>query len=190
MTVPGNLYLALLHYPVQDKNGAVIASAVSNLDLHDIARAAKTYGAKALYIVTPLSDQRELVHRIVSHWTTGVGSEYNPDRRAALSLIKVTASLGAALDDVENEGAGVPVTVVTDAKPHPNNISFKRLEEILATGRPHIILFGTAWGLTREFIEGADYVLSPIMGHTEYNHLSVRSAAAIVLDRLLGKDRN
>jgi hypothetical protein len=158
--------LALLHYPVHDKNGDVIASAVSNLDL------------------------RELVHRIVSHWTTGVGSKYNPDRRAALSLIKVVASLGAALDDVENEGAGVPVTVVTDAKPHPNNISFKRLEEISATGRSHIILFGTAWGLTREFIEEADYVLSPIMGHTEYNHLSVRSAAAIVLDRLLGKDRN
>jgi hypothetical protein len=29
-------------------------------------------------------------------------------------------------------------------------------------------------------------VLAPIRGNTSYNHLSVRSAAAIILDRLLG----
>ena len=173
-----------------NKNGEVIASAVSNLDLHDISRAAKTYGVRTLYIVTPLGDQRELVHRIVSHWTDGVGAKYNPDRRDALVLIKVVSSLEDALDDIADQGDGRPVTVVTDAKPHPRNISYGELGEMITTGRPYILLFGTAWGLTQQFIEEADYVLTPIMGYTEYNHLSVRSAAAIVLDRLLGKDRN
>ncbi|MGW8301987.1 MAG: RNA methyltransferase [Desulfobacterales bacterium] len=30
-------------------------------------------------------------------------------------------------------------------------------------------------------------MLEPIAGKTDYNHLSVRSAAAIIFDRLLGK---
>ena len=60
-------------------------------------------------------------------------------------------------------------------------------EEMKRSKRPHLILFGTGWGLCEEVIDGADIVLSPICGETEYNHLSVRSAAAIVLDRLLGK---
>ncbi|MCP4687771.1 MAG: RNA methyltransferase, partial [Desulfobacterales bacterium] len=34
-----NLHLALLHYPVVNKNGEPVASAVTNLDLHDISRA-------------------------------------------------------------------------------------------------------------------------------------------------------
>jgi len=189
LTISGNLYLALLHHPVYDKNREVIASAITNLDLHDISRAAKTYGVRALYIVTPMSDQREFVGRIVSHWTEGVGASYNPDRGDALGLIRVVASLKAAMDDIANQGEGMPVTVVTDAKPHPQNISYDHLSRMLGTGQPHVLLFGTAWGLTRECIEEADYVLSPIMGTSEYNHLSVRSAAAIVLDRLLGRDR-
>lgn len=187
MTASGNLYLALIHHPVYNKNGEVIASAVSNLDLHDISRAAKTYGVQAFYIVTPLEDQRELVERIMSHWTEGVGARYNPDRREALRLIRVAVSLDAVLDEIASKGKGVPVTVVTDARPNPRNISYGALAEMLGGKDPYLLLFGTGWGLTREFIDKADYVLAPIMGHTGYNHLSVRSAAAIVLDRLLGR---
>jgi hypothetical protein len=33
----------------------------------------------------------------------------------------------------------------------------------------------------------ADYVLDPVLGNTDYNHLSVRSAAAVILDRVFGK---
>jgi len=187
LTASGNLYLALIHHPVYNKNGEVIASAVSNLDLHDISRAAKTYGVQALYIVTPLEDQRELVERIMSHWTEGVGARYNPDRREALRLIRVAVSLDDVLDEIASNGKGVPVTVVTDARPNPRNITYGALAEMLGGEHPYLLLFGTGWGLTREFIDKADYVLAPIMGHTGYNHLSVRSAAAIVLDRLLGR---
>ncbi len=178
--------MALLHYPVYNKRGEVIASAVSNLDLHDISRAAKTYGIEAFYVVTPLVDQRELIKRITSHWINGAGGKYNPDRKEALELINVAASFDDVVSHISNNGRGRLVTVVTDAHAHRENIDCDRLSEILNTGKSLLLLFGTAWGLTREFIEKADYVLAPITGPTAYNHLSVRCAAAIVLDRLLG----
>jgi len=34
----------------------------------------------------------------------------------------------------------------------------------------------------------ADAALEPIVGPTEYNHLSVRSAVSIILDRLRSQD--
>jgi hypothetical protein len=92
------LYVALIHYPVVDKNGDIIASAVTNLDLHDISRAAKTYGLKSFYVVTPLEDQKELVERIISHWTDGLGATYNPKRRSALELIRVKDSFSEVLE--------------------------------------------------------------------------------------------
>jgi len=188
LKVPDNFYLALIHHPVYDKNGAVIASAVSNLDLHDISRAAKTYGVRAFYIVTPLEDQRRLVERIVSHWTEGAGGDYNPDRRDALELIRVAASLEDVRDEIARNGGGMPVTVATDAKPHPRSISYDAMREMIKGEHPYLLLFGTAWGMTPEYIDQLDHVLAPIMGHSGYNHLSVRSAAAIVLDRLFGRD--
>jgi hypothetical protein len=189
LTVSNNLYLALIHHPVYNINGEVIASAVSNLDLHDISRAAKTYGTGAFYVVTPLEDQRRLVEQIVSHWTEGLGAKYNPDRCEALRLIKVAVSLDDVRDDIARNGECAPATVVTDARPHARNISYDALAEMIKGEHPYLLVFGTAWGLTREFIEEADYVLAPIIGRSGYNHLSVRSAAAIVLDRLLGQDR-
>ena len=48
-----NLMVALVHHPVVDKNGDTIAAAVTALDLHDIARAAKTFGVDTLYLVSP-----------------------------------------------------------------------------------------------------------------------------------------
>ena len=61
-----NVSIALVHYPVYDKNRQVVATAVTNLDLHDIARAARTYGLFRYYVVTPVSEQRELAERIGS----------------------------------------------------------------------------------------------------------------------------
>lgn len=189
MTAADHFYLALIHHPVYDKNGAVIASAVSNLDLHDISRAAKTYGVQAFYIVTPLEDQRRLVERIVSHWTEGAGGDYNPDRKEALELIRIADSLEDVREDIARNGGGVPATVVTDAKLHPSSISYAAMKEMIRGKRPHLLLFGTAWGMTPEYINQADHILAPILGQDGYNHLSVRSAAAIILDRLFGEDR-
>ncbi len=181
-----NLYVALTHYPVVDKRGDVIAAAVTNLDLHDIARAGKTYGVKSFYVVTPLADQKALVLKIISHWTNGAGAVYNPARRSALELIKVKDTIADVAEDIKGIENLYPKTIVTCARPYPSSTGYKEFRDILKFGKPHLLVLGTAWGLAEPFISEADYILEPIMGPTEYNHLSVRSAASIILDRLLG----
>jgi len=182
------LYLALIHYPVLNKNGDTIVSAITNLDLHDIARAAKTYGVEAFYVVTPLADQKYLTERIVSHWITGAGAEYNPDRQAALEIIRVKETFREVVEDVRSNENGEPRTVVTSARYNGRGLKYAEFREMLRQGQnPYILSFGTAWGLSEEFMRAADYVLEPVRGNREYNHLSVRSAASIILDRLIGE---
>ena len=183
-----NLYVALTHYPVVNRNGGIITSAVTNLDLHDISRAAKTYGVRSFYVVTPLTDQKALVEKIVSHWTSGAGSRHNPARREALELICIKDSLDEVIEHIKTNGEGLPKTVVTCAKYRNKSINYGNFREMLQSGKPYLLIFGTAWGLSEEFIAKADYVLEPVRGHSDYNHLSVRSATAIILDRLMGSE--
>jgi hypothetical protein len=184
-----NLYLALTHYPVINKRGDIIASALTNLDIHDISRAAKTYGVKSFYLVTPLSDQKVLAKKIIAHWTGGAGAVYNPDRRSALELIKVKASMIDVIEDIKGIENSYPKTVATSARRFPSSIGYAEFRDILESGIPHLLIFGTAWGLAESLISEANFVLEPVMGPTGYYHLSVRSAAAIILDRLLGSGK-
>jgi hypothetical protein len=176
--------LALIHHPVVDKNGKTIAAAVTNLDLHDIARAAKTYGVEPFYVVTPLEDQQHLVTEIIDHWVTGVGARYNPDRRDALALIRLQPSLQAALEELQARWDAKPQVVVTSARMAESDLDWNGLRRLVAGEGPVLLLFGTAWGLAPEVIQAADYRLAPILGRNGYNHLSVRSAVSIVLDRM------
>jgi hypothetical protein len=183
-----NVSIALLHYPVYDKNRQVVATAITNLDLHDIARSARTFGLFRYYVVTPVAEQRDLAQRIGRHWVEGWGATYNPKRRAALELIRVTASLEDALAELEREFGRPARVVVTGAKGRPNSVSCAELaQRFRETDHPYLLLFGTGWGLTDEVFARADLVMEPIRGKGDYNHLSVRSAAAIILDRLLGE---
>ena len=182
-----NLHVALIHHPVVSKNGDTIASAVTNLDLHDIARTSKTYGVRSFYVVTPLEDQAELVDKIVAHWVTGAGGAYNPSRREALLLIRVKASYADVLADIRQTENVEPVTVATSARAKPPHLSFGAFRDLLDRGTPTVLALGTAWGLEQAFIEQSDHILEPIRGGTDYNHLPVRSAAAIILDRVLGR---
>jgi hypothetical protein len=43
------------------------------------------------------------------------------------------------------------------------------------------------WGLAPQALSLCTHVLEPVEGADGYNHLSVRSAAAVILDRLLGR---
>jgi len=181
-----NLYVVLTHYPVINKRGDIIASALTNLDLHDISRAARTYGVKLFYVVTPLSDQKVLAKKIIAHWTEGAGAAYNPDRRSALELIKVKDTIVDVAEDIKSIENSYPKTVTTCARRYPASIGYTEFRGILGSGLPHLLIFGTAWGLAESLISEADFVLEPIAGMTGYNHLSVRSAVAIILDRLLG----
>lgn len=182
-----NLYVALIHYPVINRLGDTIASAVTNLDLHDIARSARTYGVKAFYVVTPLADQVGLVKTIVSHWTEGPGSQYNPKRKEALALIRIADSLNGVIEDLNAQRIERPTIVATSARKRLGSISYEELGVKVKTGAPFLLLLGTAWGLSETIMETTDYWLSPLSGPGDYNHLSVRSAAAIILDRLLGR---
>jgi hypothetical protein len=183
-----NLYVALIHYPVVNKNGKVIASAITNLDIHDISRAAKTFGVRSFYIITPLEDQRALADRIVSYWVKGAGAAYNPMRNEALKLISIKPSMAEVMDDIQMDSGKRPEVVVTCARQQPRNLSYRAFQQQLKSGNPYLLAFGTAWGLSEDFIFDADYVLDPIIGNTAYNHLSVRSAAAIILDRLMRQE--
>ena len=180
------LYIGLVHYPVRNKNGDEIASAVTIFDIHDIARTAKTYGVKNYFIITPVEEQKYLTKRVILHWTEGFGSSYNPNRKEAVELIKVVDSIDEACRSIEKTEGIFPHTIVTGAKKTKRDISFKVGRNLLENGNPILLLFGTAWGLTDRIINGSDYSLASISGPTDYNHLSVRSAAAIILDRLVG----
>ncbi len=181
------LYAGLVHYPVYNKNKETIASAITTLDLHDLARVACTYGIRRLFVITPLEDQQELGKRILEHWINGPGASYNPHRRQALELVEITSSIEEAVSTIRAEEGEAPLTMATDASPKGNSvISFEYARKLINGQRPVFLLFGTAWGLHRKIFQEMDFVLEPVWGKTDYNHLSVRTAAAIIIDRLVG----
>jgi tRNA (guanine37-N1)-methyltransferase len=182
------VYVALLHHPVYDKNRQIVTTAVTNMDIHDIARSGRTYGIKGFYVVTPVKALQKLALKIIDHWERGYGSQYNTTRKEALALVRVKDTLDDVLIHVEQECGEKPRIIVTSARPGGERTSFAQVKDMLInTTHPFLILLGTGWGLTETIISQSDYVLEAIEGCTDYNHLSVRSAAAIILDRLLGR---
>jgi hypothetical protein len=178
------LALALVHYPVLDRRGDLVTTAVTNLDLHDIARTARTYGIIRYYVVTPVEEQQLLVARILGHWQEGFGAAYNPDRREALSLLATVATLEEALADWRTLAGAAALPVLTGAS-RSDGISFADCRS-LAQEHPLLLVFGTGWGLAPGLFEAGWLVLAPVRGTGDYNHLPVRAAAAIILDRLFG----
>jgi hypothetical protein len=182
-----DLYLVLLHHPVYDKNGAVVTTAVTNMDVHDLGRLARTFAVRAVYVATPVPTLKRLVERIIRHWDTGPGAAYNATRKEALALVRLAHDLDAAIADIERATGTVPRLVATSARNGVRRLGFAELRRRLAEpGPPELLVFGTGWGLTEDVLGRADDVLEPVHGLEGYNHLSVRSAAAIILDRLRG----
>jgi len=186
-TAKPNLAIALLHYPVYNKLREVVTTALTNLDLHDIARSSRTFGLDRFYIVTPSHDQRALAQRITGHWQAGWGASYNPDRKEALEIVRVCDTLAEAQAEYQAGFATTVRTVITGAATRPGSISCQAFRQMLGNSEtPYLLLLGTGWGLTEACFDAADHILEPIAGAGTYNHLSVRSAAAILLDRLRG----
>ncbi len=178
--------IALVHHPVLDGQGATVTSAVTNLDVHDLSRSARTFGCSDYFIVHPIAAQRDLVERIRAHWTEGSSGRRIPDRREALSLLRIVATLDDAFDAL---GGRAAVDVwVTAARTLGPALSFDEARGRLDRTTKHVlIVFGTAWGLAPSVVDAADALLEPIRSASgTYNHLSVRAAGAIALDRLLG----
>jgi len=176
----------LIHHPILDRERAVVTGAITNLDLHDIGRSAHTYGLSAYYVAHPIAAQRELAARIQEHWLIGSGSRRIPDRVPPMRNLRIVCNLDEAL---EKSGPGTELWV-TSAKGGERSLSFEAARERLHDGEnPVLIAFGTGWGLADEIMQRADFLLASIKGPRAdgFNHLSVRAAAAITFDRLLGQ---
>lgn len=188
MTRP--LAIALVHHPVLDSKGQIVTTAITNLDVHDLARSARTYGATNYFIVHPIQAQRDLVERICWHWKEGSSGKRIPDRKVALELVRAVGSLEEAISLLGGEEGRSSVDVwATAARNVGAAMAWREARSQLEShGKPVLIVFGTGWGLAPSVIRSADAILEPISAalDTQYNHLSVRSACSIVLDRLRG----
>jgi hypothetical protein len=255
------LFVALVHFPVTDRNGRIVTSAITSLDLHDIARSSRTYGVKAFFVVHPIPDQRTFAASVIDHWQTKYGRQFDSRRREALDLIRVVTDLDEAIVEIERMEGTRPTIVYTSARalaeterpreaptalvtaaasPHhhhpptllpdgaidasaapPSNqlstrsaasievgaetpaessqepgrtashtarLGYEDLRARLERndGPPVLLLFGTGFGMAPAMLERADLALPPVFGPGAYNHLSVRAAAGIILDRLRG----
>lgn len=179
-----NLYCALVHYPVFLGDRKTGATSLTNLDVHDIARCSRTYGVGGVAIVTPLADQQSILESIVHHWTEGPGGRSNPDRAEAFRLVWQVASVQEAIEQVEARTGQRPVLVGTSAR--DNGDATPQDVRAFLQERPVLLLFGTGHGLAPEVLNLCDAVLRPLRWMDSYNHLPVRGAVAITLDRILG----
>lgn len=177
--------LVLLHHPVVDRQAEVVTSAITNLDLHDIARSAFTYGVDRFYVAHPVEAQRTLALRVRTHWVDGSGARRIPDRKLAMTQLHVVASLDEAIAELE---APVELWATTAAEGDPR-LGYAEARARASQGEGTLLLlFGTGWGLAPSVFDRVSQVLAPIRSPRVdgYNHLSVRAAVAIILDRLLG----
>ncbi len=181
-------YLVLMHDNVLVQDGKIGTSSVTTLDIHDIARSCCTYGVKNYFLVTPLVDQHKIVETMLNFWH-GAGIDYNRGRAQAVDLVQLSQSLDQVIADIEKKEGKKPLLVATSAKQQGDasqRITFFDQDKVWVHDRPVLLIFGTAKGLSDELINRCDFLLLPIDGFTEFNHLSVRSAAAIILDRWMG----
>jgi tRNA (guanine37-N1)-methyltransferase len=181
-------YCALIHHPVLDRQGNEVTTSVTNLDVHDIARSSRTYGLAGYFVVIPIEAQHPVVQKIIDHWSTGAGTRRFPERTEAIGLVRIANTLDDAIASIEAEEGVAPRLVATSAKGGPDRRTCGEELETQATDpRPTLLLFGTGHGLSPTVLDRCDAILAPIEGPTPYNHLSVRAAVAITLDRLFGR---
>jgi len=179
------VYAALVHYPVYNREGDIVATSVTPLDVHDLGRLALTYGVKGYYITNPYEPQQRLVAEIIHHWRAGLGGDHSPHRKLALSRARGAADVTEVFDDVAARESEEPWVVATTARAWPGAAAIP--EAIAGAGsKPVLLLFGTGYGLTDDLLAAADAVLRPIAGDAAFNHLPVRAAMAIYFDRIFG----
>ncbi len=178
-----NLNVALVHFPVLNKHNNIVTTSVTLFDIHDIARSCATFGVHSFYIVNHAEKQHQVVQRVVNFWADGYGKEYNENRKEALDHVTTVSFWEDAKKDIENREGKKVVTIGTSARKFPHAIQYPTIQNDFKD-QPVLLLFGTGWGLANSITDKVDYMLEPIYGPTPYNHLSVRSAVAIILYNL------
>ncbi|MFH1438733.1 MAG: RNA methyltransferase [Pseudomonadota bacterium] len=189
MIAEANIWSALVHFPVLDKAGARVTTSVTNMDVHDLSRSSRTFELKGFFIVTPIGIHRQMVQKVAAYWQEPSCGNRTPSRKEALGLVAVADSIEAAAAVIEGEAGKKPDIIGTTAKRRKGAVPCTVMRKQISADpqRPRLILFGTGWGLSPEVLDACTAVLEPVEGAGDYAHLSVRSAAAIVLDRLLGR---
>ncbi|RLJ71369.1 hypothetical protein BCF55_1671 [Hydrogenivirga caldilitoris] len=185
-----NVSIALVHYPAMDKEGKLIVTSFTTMDLHDIARPARAYEVRSFYIVQPIDAQRLVIKRQIDYWLSEEGRAANPTRYEIVQLVRLKYTLEEVVEDIERERGKKPILVGTDARKYHKTIGYAELKrEIEDREREFLIVFGTGYGLPPDLMRTFEYILEPVYGAGDWNHLSVRNAVAIILDRLFSKNR-
>lgn len=163
------------------------------MDIHDISRSVRTFGVRRFYLVTPIQVQHELVGRILEHWQSELSLRYHPDRVEALKSVRLVHTFEEVKAKILSDTGMLPEVVLTDAQLKPNALSYSDYRrELKAPGRSQsvLLIFGTGWGVSEAFYPEVHRILEPVCGPEGpegYNHLSVRAAVGIILDRLFGQ---
>ena len=145
-----NLYLGLVHYPIYNKNMQVIATAVTNFDIHDISRTARTYDVKNTFDPSARSAGRDY-QKITDYWQQGYGRIYNPDRSNALQRVTHTPSIASAIAAITEIEGQEPVTITTDARTYPNTVTYGFVRNLLHSGdKPLLLLLAPALAWNRK----------------------------------------
>ncbi len=183
-----NHYVALMHTEILVTKDRVGNNSITSLDIHDIARSSATYGIKNYFIVTPLEDQQKILMNFLDFWKSKDGKDYNLSRFDAVARVMRSVDFDDVVSKIREKEGVDPVVITTSARPVESNkqIDFYSQGKVFKLNRPVLIVFGTGHGLSEKILQKSDYVLCPVNGMTSYNHLSVRSAAAIILDRWIG----
>ncbi len=163
------IYVVLMHYPIVNRQGKLVTTSVTNMDIHDIARSARTFGASGYFLVTPIEDQHQLVGRILGHWRQDSSREWHPDRFEALSRVQMARDFEEVKSLVRAEcGGRDPVVAMPDARPLPNAVSYadfrRELEDPAQAGVPVCVVFGTGWGISETFFPEVHRILAPVYG--------------------------
>lgn len=185
----GDFYVILLHDQMHDKTGKIVTSSLTLIDVHDLARSCRTFGVKSLFVAHPSTSIRKLARTLQNHWEEGFGATYNPNRKEAIEQVEIVSDLDEAIHHIDLKTGKIPRLVATSAKQgEENRLGFKDLKSIInKSSDSYMMMLGTGWGMSQALLDRAEYFLEPVNGPGDYNHLSVRSACAIMLDRIFGK---
>jgi len=168
--------VALVHYPVLNRHGHTMATAITSIDIHDFARSCAFYDIAPVYLVHPAAGMHALVHDITDYYQHGAGGTRNPARKEVLQAVCCVNSVQEILQQDDYQLWYTSATAPDDACVDPSML--------LKIKGKHLIVFGTGWGLDVENMPKENGWLSPIEGVGKVRHLSVRAALAIYLDRL------
>jgi len=182
-------YIALLHNDMDLKEGRIGYTSVTSIDIHDIARSSTTYGLQTFFIVTRLKDQQKIVEKMLSFWVDEkIGGDYNGNRHQAVKGVKLSSELSDVIAEIEAREGKKPLVIGTSARNQDEIKMLTYFDQDIAWqhDRPVLFLFGTGSGMSQNLLQQCDYMLPALQGYSDFNHLSVRSAVAIILDKWLG----